>query len=168
VIPEARPLVVDEAYYEYCGDSAALLDDGVIVIRTLSKAFGVAGARVGYALAEPETARELNARQAPAPISTLSAALAMSVLAEPPDVRELVEERERLAARLHQLGLEPLPSAANFLYVPLEHARAVSGVLLANGMVVRDYPDAIRVTVLDRAANERLVDALAGALEQAG
>jgi histidinol-phosphate aminotransferase len=168
VVPAARPLVVDEAYYEYCGDSAALLDDGVIVIRTLSKAFGLAGARVGYALAEPETARELNARQAPAPISTLSAALATSVLAEPPDVRDLVEERERLAARLHQLGLEPLPSAANFLYVPLDHARAVSGVLLANGMVVRDYPDAIRVTVLDRAANERMVDALARALEQAG
>jgi histidinol-phosphate aminotransferase len=167
-IPPARPLVVDEAYYEYCGETAALLDDGVVVIRTLSKAFGLAGARVGYALAEPGTARELNARQAPAPISTLSAALALAVLARPPDVRLLVEERERLAERLRELGLEALPSASNFLYVPLGRAPNVSRLLLAEGMVVRDYPDAIRVTVLDRGSNERLVGALAGALERTG
>jgi histidinol-phosphate aminotransferase len=167
-IPPARPLVVDEAYYEYCGETAALLDDGVVVIRTLSKAFGLAGARVGYALAEPGMAREFNARQAPAPISTLSAALALAVLARPPDVRPLVEERERLAERLRELGLEALPSAANFLCVPLGDAPNVSRLLLAEGMIVRDYPEAIRVTVLDRASNERLVDALARTLERTG
>lgn len=166
-IPSARPLVVDEAYYEYCDETVALLDDGVVVIRTFSKAFGLAGARIGYALAEPLAASELNARQAPAPISTLSAALALAVLARPPDVRPLIEERERLAARLRELGLEPLPSRANFLYIPLGRAAEVSRMLLAGGMVVRDYPDAIRVTVLDRAANERLVDALTRALEGA-
>ncbi len=129
-IPAARPLVVDEAYYEYCGESAALLDDGVVVIRTLSKAFALAGARVGYLIAERETARELNARHAPAPISTLSASLAVAVLAEPPDVQQVVEERERLAERLHELGLQPLPSSANFLYVPLEPSGA--GLRLAS------------------------------------
>jgi len=159
-IPAARPLVVDEAYFEYCGETAALLD-GVVAIRTLSKAFGLAGARVGYALAEPETARELNARQAPAPISTLSAAVALAVLAEPPDVGPVLEERERLAARLRELGLEPLPSATNFLYVPFDRARELGERLLGAGMVVRAYPDAIRVTVLDRPSNERLVAALA-------
>lgn len=165
-VPAARPLVVDEAYYEYCDDTAAgLLDEGVVVVRTLSKAFRLAGARVGYALAEPETARELNARQDPAPISTLSAALALAVLADPPDVRPLLEERERLAERLRGLGLEPLPSAANFLYVPLGRAPEVSELLLREGMVVRDYPEAIRVTVLDRVANDRLVDALQRALD---
>ena len=168
-IPPARPLVVDEAYYEYCGETAAaLLDEGVVVIRTLSKAFALAGARVGYALAEPATARELNVRQAPASISTLSAALALAVLARPPDVRPLVEERERLAERLRELGLEALPSAANFLYVPLGRAPNVSRLLLAEGMIVRDYPEAIRVTVLDRSSNERLIDALARALERTG
>jgi histidinol-phosphate aminotransferase len=117
-IPAARPLVVDEAYYEYCGETAALLDGGVVVIRTLSKAFGLAGARVGYALAEPETARVLNARQAPAPISTLSAALALAVLAKPPDVRPVLEARARLAddarhrARAAAVGRElPLRAA---------------------------------------------------------
>jgi histidinol-phosphate aminotransferase len=167
-IPVTRPLVVDEAYYEYCRETAALLDEGVVVIRTLSKAFAVAGARVGYALAEPETARALNVRQAPAPISTLSAALALAVLAEPPDVRPVIEERERLADDLRGIGLDPLPSAANFLYVPLGRAPDVSRLLLGEGMVVRDYPDAIRVTVLDELSNARLVEALGRALEQTG
>src|SRR5690348_10451147 len=77
-LPSARPLVVDEAYFEYCGVTALpLLDDGVIVLRTFSKLFGLAGARVGYALAAEDVARELNARQAPAPISTLSSELAV-------------------------------------------------------------------------------------------
>jgi histidinol-phosphate/aromatic aminotransferase/cobyric acid decarboxylase-like protein len=138
--------------------------DGVVVIRTLSKAFALAGARVGYALAEPETARELNARQAPAPISTLSAAVALAVLAEPPDVAPLLEERERLALSLRELGLEPLPSAANFLYVPVERARELGERLLGAGLVVRAYPEAIRVTVLDRPSNERLGAALDGFL----
>jgi histidinol-phosphate aminotransferase len=164
-IPAARPLVVDEAYFEYCGDTAALLTD-VVVIRTLSKAFALAGARVGYALAQPELARTLNDRQAPAPISTLSAALALATLAEPPDVRPLLEERERLAVRLRELGLEPLPSATNFLYVPFGRARELAELLLGAAMVVRAYPDAIRVTVLDPQSNERLVTALGQFLER--
>ena len=164
-LPSARPLVVDEAYFEYCGETAAFLD-GVVVIRTLSKAFALAGARVGYALAEPETARVLNARQAPAPISTLSAAVALAVLAEPPDVRPLIEEREQLALRLRGLGLDPLPSATNFLYVPFERARDLAELLLGAGMVVRAYSHALRVTVLDPPSNDRLVTALAELLER--
>ena len=58
-LPEARPLVVDEAYFEYCGETAMpLLEDGVIVLRTFSKAFALAGARIGYALADREVADE--------------------------------------------------------------------------------------------------------------
>src|SRR5213083_2050269 len=72
-LPDARPLVVDEAYFEYSGETAVgLIDDGVIVLRTFSKLFALAGARIGYALADAETAAELNARQAPAPVSGLS------------------------------------------------------------------------------------------------
>ena len=80
-LPDARPLVVDEAYFEYAGESAVgLIDDGVVVIRTFSKAFALAGARIGYLLASRDTAAELRARQAPAPVSTLSVALALAAL----------------------------------------------------------------------------------------
>src|SRR4051794_31355412 len=164
-IPAARPLVVDEAYFEYCGETAALLP-GVVAIRTLSKAFGLAGARVGYALADAETARALDQAQAPAPISTLSAALALAALAGPPDVRPLIEERERLAVRFRELGLEPRPSATNFVFVPFERARELGEQLLRSGIVIRAYPDAIRITVLDQPANERLVAAIGGFLER--
>ena len=164
-LPAARPLVVDEAYFEYAGETAAdLLDDGVVVIRTFSKAFGLAAARIGYLLAERHTAAELAARQSPAPVSTLSVALALAALASPPDVRPVLEERERLAERLRALGLEPLPSRANFLYVPLAGAAEVSEALLRQGLVVRDFPDAMRITVRDEADDDRLLEALARTL----
>ncbi len=160
-LPAARPLVVDEAYFEYAGDTAlGLIDDGVVVIRTFSKAFGLAAARVGYALASAEWAAELNARQAPAPVSTLSAELALAALRHGPDVRETIEERERLAERLRALGLEPLPSHANFLYVPVADGRALGEELLLQGLAVRASADAVRITVRDAADDDRLVEAL--------
>src|SRR5205823_2223016 len=101
-IPDARPLAVDEAYFEYAGGETAvgLIEEGVIVIRTFSKAFALAGARIGYALASADVAEELNVRQAPAPLSSLSVALALAGLANPPDVSDTIAERDRLADEL--------------------------------------------------------------------
>ena len=167
-LPAARPLVVDEAYFEYCGETALpLVENGdVIVLRTFSKAFALAGARVGYALASREVAEELNARQAPAPVTSLSAALAVAALAAPPDLRPLIEERERLAASLRALGLEPLPSNANFVFVPVGNARELAERLLRQGLVVRSYDDGIRITVRDRADDDVIVETLARILER--
>ena len=166
-LPDARPLLVDEAYFEYAGvTAAALIDDGVVVLRTFSKAFGLAGARVGYALAGGEDADELNRRQAPAPVSTLSAALALAALREPPDLAGEIEERERLARALRALGLESLPSAANFLYVPVAEPDEVAEALLRSGVVVRALPDAIRITVRDRVDDDLLLETLARALDR--
>jgi histidinol-phosphate/aromatic aminotransferase/cobyric acid decarboxylase-like protein/imidazoleglycerol phosphate dehydratase HisB len=166
-LPDARPLVVDEAYFEYSGKTALdLLDDGVVVLRTFSKLFGLAGARVGYALAARETADELNARQAPAPVSTLSAALAVAALAELPDPSPVIEERARLASAFRALGLAPLESHANFLYLPVDDGLALGDALLRQGIVVRAYPEAIRATVLDAPDDDLLVEALARALER--
>jgi histidinol-phosphate/aromatic aminotransferase/cobyric acid decarboxylase-like protein/imidazoleglycerol phosphate dehydratase HisB len=165
-LPAARPLVVDEAYYEYSGETAVpLLDDGVIVLRTFSKLFGLAGARIGYALAAADVAADLNARQAPAPVSTLSAALALAALAQPPDVAPVLEERGRLASSFRALGLAPLESYANFLYVPIEEGSRIAAALLRHGMVVRSYTDAIRVSVLDREDDDLLLEALARVLD---
>ena len=166
-LPAARPLVVDEAYFEYSGETAAsLIDDGVVVLRTFSKAFGLAGARVGYALASREIAAELNRRQAPLPVSTLSAALALAALSEPPDVEPELEERERLARGLRALGLEPLPSAANFLFVPLPEPASLTGPLIRSGIVVRELSDGIRISVRDREDDDLLLEALARVLDR--
>jgi histidinol-phosphate aminotransferase len=162
-LPDARPLVVDEAYFEYADVTAVpLLADDVIVVRTFSKAFGLASARVGYALADADTAAELNARQEPAPVSTLSAALALAGLeAGRPDVSETIAERERLASGLRSLGLAPLSSWTNFLLVPHERARELADQLLRRGLAVRPSPGAIRITVHHPDADDRLLDALA-------
>jgi histidinol-phosphate/aromatic aminotransferase/cobyric acid decarboxylase-like protein/imidazoleglycerol phosphate dehydratase HisB len=166
-LPAARPLVVDEAYFEYCGVTAAgLLDEGVIVLRTFSKLFGLAGARIGYALASPEIAAELNARQAPAPISTISSALALAALAEAPDPAPTIEERERLASALRALGLAPLESQTNFLYVPVDDGLALGEQLLRQGIVVRAYPSAIRMSVLDAPDDDLLIETLARVLDR--
>ena len=167
-LPAARPLAVDEAYYEYAGVTAAdLIADGVIVLRTFSKAFGLAGARVGYALASAETAAELNRRQAPMPISGISAALALAALrAGPPDVSAQVEERERCIAVLDELGVPALPSRTNFLFVPLADAAAVGDALQREGVVVRVFPDGIRWSIRDREDDDHLLDALARALDR--
>ena len=168
-LPTYRPLVVDEAYYEYSGRTVVpdlLADEGVIVLRTFSKSFALAGARVGYALAAPATAAELNARQAPAPISTISATLALAALKSPPDVTPLLEERDRLAEQFRALGLEPNESNANFVYVPVPDARALSDALLKKGMVIRAYDDGIRVTVRDQDDDDALIDAIAHILDR--
>ena len=166
-LPTGRPLVVDEAYYEYCGETVVpLIDDELIVLRTFSKAFALAGARIGYALASPAVAAELNARQAPAPVSTISAALAIAALASPPDVTPVLEERERFASALRTIGLEPLPSQANFLFVPVEDGRALGDSLLRQGIVVRSYDEGIRITIRDQEDDDLLVEALARVLDR--
>jgi len=163
-LPSARPLVVDEAYFEYAQDPGAvgLIDDGVVVVRTFSKIFALAGARIGYALASRDMAAELNARQPPAQVSTLSVALALAALAAPPDVAPVVEERERLADELRMRGYAPLPSRANFVYVPVDDPRDVADRLLAAGCVVRVFEDAIRISVRDREDDDLLLAALSG------
>jgi histidinol-phosphate aminotransferase len=161
-LPRSRPLVVDEAYYEFAGGetAAGLIDDGVVVIRTFSKAFALAGARIGYVLADAATAEEVRMRQSPAPVSTLSVALALAGLADPPDVSETIEERERLAERLRELGLEPLPSWTNFVYVRVDDGLTLGDALLRRGLAVRPSRRAIRITVREARDDDRLVQAL--------
>jgi histidinol-phosphate aminotransferase len=162
-LPASRPLAVDEAYFEYAGGetAAGLIDDDVIVIRTFSKAFALAGARIGYALASAETAAALNARQSPLPVTALSAALALAGLGDLPDVGPTLAERDRLAAELRKLGLEPTPSWANFVHVPLGDAPAVTDALLDRGLAVRGSAGAIRITPREPADDDVLLEALA-------
>lgn len=169
-LPAARPLAVDEAYFEYGGGETAvrLLGEGVIVIRTFSKAFALAGARIGYLLADGETAAALSERQAPAQVSTLSVALALAALRTPPDLEPVIEERERLTAELRALGFAPLQSSANFVYVPTDDADALAARLLQHGLVVRLQPGGIRISVRDRQDDDMVLAVLAGHEPRAG
>src|SRR5438552_11782390 len=167
-------LVLDEAYYEMSSITGLPLIDrmpNVVVVRTLSKAFGLAGVRVGYALAGPAISAALRRVRPPGSISVLSAALAVQSLTDLKGMRERVErirsERTRLQHELAGLGLEVRESAANFLLV--RAGRQLAPLLLRSGLVVRTFPagslltDFIRVTVRRPEENARLIAALQAA-----
>src|SRR5437867_9349223 len=114
-------MVLDEAYYEMSGITGLPLIDrmpNVVVVRTLSKAFGLAGARVGYALAGPAISEALRRVRPPGSISVVSAALAVQSPSDLNGMRDRVERNRSEPARLQEelaaLGLEVRESAANF------------------------------------------------------
>ncbi len=161
-VPSVRgQLVIDEAYAHYAGvDALDRIDEGAIVLRTFSKAYGLAGARVGYALSSPETTAVITSRQAPLSVSSLSAALALAALATPVDVSGQVAERARLALALKELDLVAIPSFTNFLFVPMDEPQKMVERMLPYGVVLRAYPGGLRVSVRDELDNDVLIAAL--------
>jgi histidinol-phosphate/aromatic aminotransferase/cobyric acid decarboxylase-like protein/imidazoleglycerol phosphate dehydratase HisB len=158
-------IVIDEAYAQYSGvDALDQLDNGVIILRTFSKAFGLAGARVGYALANSELIAAITSRQAPLSVSSLSAALALTAISSPLDISSALLERDRLAGELETLGLKPLRSYTNFLFIPMDEPEKLVDQLLPYGAVTRAYPGGLRVSVRDEIDNDFLLDALRAVL----
>jgi histidinol-phosphate aminotransferase len=154
-------LIIDEAYAQYAGvDALERVNAGAIVLRTFSKAFGLAGARVGYAVASPALTAAISSRQAPLSVSALSASLALAALKSPPDVSAQVAERERLAGELSKLDLVALRSYTNFLYIPMENSAELVERLLPYGMVMRSYDGGLRISVRDELDNDSLLEAL--------
>ena len=158
-------LVIDEAYAQYAGvDALDRLDSGAIVLRTFSKAYGLAGARVGYALANAELMGVIASRQAPLSVSSLSAALALAALSTPVDISSALLERDRLSVELETLGLKPFRSYTNFLFIPMDEPEKLVEQLLPYGAVTRAYPGGMRVSVRDELDNNFLLDALRAVL----
>jgi hypothetical protein len=103
-------------------------------------------------------------REGLAPVPRRAGALAIAALASPPDVRPVIEERERLSSALRAIDLPPLLSHANFLFVPYDDGRELASRLLRQGLVVRAYDDGIRITIRDRVDDDLLVEAIARVL----
>ncbi len=177
VLSTGTTVVIDAAYAEFCGDDwSPWLDryHNLVVLHTMSKAFGLAGARVGYSLSSEDLAAALQAVRPPGSISSVSAALATRALLEPEraaaTVAALTEVRTTLAAQLTALGLRVLPSTTNFLLCEVgDEAPAVAGRLLGEGLVVRSYRRGaleryVRITARAPDENDRLLEALARTL----
>ncbi|MHB1526087.1 MAG: histidinol dehydrogenase [Candidatus Dormibacteria bacterium] len=164
-------VVVDEAYFEFSGATAAGMVQrlsNLVVVRTLSKAFGLAGARVGYAVSGAQIAGALARVRPPASVSSLSATLAVQALEMAPEMRRRVAELQRwkadLARAITELGLQVRPSATNFLLVGCPQGLGLA--LERTGVVVRSFPTGsalagwMRVTVRSPAENARLLGGL--------
>jgi histidinol-phosphate aminotransferase len=137
-------VVIDEAYGQFAGsDALALIRQAPLALslRTFSKAFGLAGVRLGYALAQPEVARELHKALLPFSISMVQAAFGLAALEAPEYVAsrlaEVRLERERLRSGLEALGLTVFPSATNFLLFKVADAAAFYRGLVERGVLIR-------------------------------
>ena len=182
-LPPGVIAVFDEAYFEYVSrrtfpDTLRRVRAGlpVFCLRTFSKAYGIAGLRIGYLAGPPEYVAEMNKVREPFNTNHLAQVAACAALADERHLRRVVRlnrrERERLAAALADLGLEVVPSEANFLLVGLHRdGGAVYQSLLRRGVIARPvanygYPQYLRVTVGLPEENDRFLDSLREALAE--
>ncbi|MDP3635916.1 MAG: histidinol-phosphate transaminase [Azonexus sp.] len=179
-VPPAVVVVLDEAYNEYLPpaervDTAAWIKDfpNLVVTRTFSKIYGLAGLRVGYALASAEIADLMNRVRQPFNVNNLAIAAAVAALDDHSFVAESYELNQRgmaqLLAGFKRLGLECIPSSGNFITFKLADAAVINQKLLKQGVIVRPIggyglPDWLRVTIGSEPENTRFLEALEKAL----
>jgi histidinol-phosphate aminotransferase len=171
----APVVVLDEAYAEFAGTSLVGLRERyprLVVVRTASKAYALAGMRVGFAIARREVLAEIEPYRPPGSVAVPSVAVVAAALRDPrapaDNIARVERERARLAAAFAAAGLPAHPSLTNFLLVDVGGrgaARALASGLLARGLVPRtfdrDHPLAghLRFTVRDEAQDDRLIAA---------
>ena len=148
VVERARGIViVDEAYAEFASvdlSAIALGSDRVLIARTMSKAFGLAGLRVGYATGAPALVAEVEKSRGPYKVSAIAERAALAALGDGFDwalerVAEAKTNRGRLTAELERRGLVPIHSEANFVLVPIPDANARARQMRSLGVAVRPF-----------------------------
>jgi histidinol-phosphate aminotransferase len=177
-IPDDLLVVFDEAYREFV--TAPEFPDGVelqrehanvAVLRTFSKAYGLASLRVGYAIGPSAVIEALRKVRVPFTTNGLAQAAALASLSVHEEMRErvseVVAERERVFDGIAAIGLDVVESEANFLWLPLgEHAAVLGEYSERAGVVLRAFPDVgVRITIGDRAENDRLLRVLQAAAD---
>ncbi len=176
VIAEAPGLVIlDEAYAEFSGDAGLLAEapalGRVVVARTLSKAYGLAGLRVGYGVASREIVETIERSRGPYKLNALAERAAVAAMTRDREwvvarAAEAVANRDRLAAALATRGLVALPSATNFLCVPTARAMDYAAAARTAGVGIRAFAalpgigGALRITAGPWPIMERLLAAL--------
>ncbi len=176
-LPREVLLVWDEAYFEYVDDpeypqSIPYIEDNpnLLVLRTFSKCYGLAGLRVGYGIADPRVITYLEKVRPPFNVNRLAQVAALAALDDEAHLeysrRVNAEGKKYLARELSALGLEPVPTQANFILFKYGHVvDSLPGRLLERGIIVRDgaalgYPGFIRLTIGTPAQNRAVIEAI--------
>jgi histidinol-phosphate aminotransferase len=173
MIPDDLLLIVDEAYTEYVEDrrypdTMKYLERGnLLILRTFSKIYGLAGLRIGYGISSREIVMEMNKVRAPFNTSTVAQTAALAALEDEDHLKRSVEMNRQGKAYLYReferLGISFLPTEANFIYITFREkvALEIYNRLLKRGVIVRPMgPDAIRVTIGLPGENRQLVEAM--------
>jgi histidinol-phosphate aminotransferase len=172
-------VIIDEAYAEFAGVSSVGLLAGhknLLITRTLSKAFGLAGLRIGYAAGSPELVREVEKSRGPYKVSSLAERAAMAAITSDrawmeEKVTEARANRVRFSERLRELGLDPIESLANFVLLPVADSRQTAERMARAGVAVRQLEnltgigDALRISIGPWAMMEECLTALEAALQ---
>jgi histidinol-phosphate aminotransferase len=175
-VPPHVLLVLDEAYIEFlqgAGDFLPMIRSGgkpnLLLMRTFSKIFGLAGLRLGYGIAEPQLVAALEKVRQPFNINSIAQAGALAALEDAEHMRKTRENNALglrfLSEGFARLGLEYVPSAANFILVRVGDGQRVFDQLQKRGVIVRpmgayELPEWIRITVGTPSQNQRCLDAL--------
>ena len=183
-IPPEVLVVLDEAYGEYLPDALVSPTPrwlgrfpNLVISRTLSKAFGLAGLRVGYGLADPQVAEVMNRVRQPFNVNHLAMVAACAALGDHEFIaasrKVNADGLAQLAAGFERLGLEYIPSHGNFITVRVGDAQRIYASMLAEGVIVRPIagygmPEHLRVTVGLPEHNDRFLAALARAMGRSG
>ncbi len=176
------PVVMDEAYYEYVEardypDTIAMRKkfSNIITLRTFSKAYGLAGLRIGYAVGNPELIDYLNRVRQPFNVNMLAQAGALAALGDVGHIKKSQkinqQGKKQLYRELAKRGIEFYPTEANFILVKVGKGRKVFNQLMAKGVVVRPMdvyglPGCIRVTIGRKEDNKRFILELAKLLKK--
>lgn len=176
-VPAHIPVVIDEAYFEFCAASTvpdseeAPLNgmdiyrdyENVIILRTFSKAQGLAGLRVGYSISHPQITQHLRVAATPFAVTALAEAAAIASIEHEDAVMErvshLVSERERVTARLRELGYDFPSTYANFVWLPLgERTGEFVQLMAEHALSVRAFgTEGVRVSIGEVGANDRFL-----------
>ncbi len=178
-VPNDVIVVVDEAYFEYAtdesyADSMGHLREGrnLIILRTFSKAYGLAGLRVGYGITGTNIASEMNKIREPFNTSSPAQAAALAALEDDEHIRNSVranaDGKEYLYAEFNKMGIKYVPTHANFIFMlPGVDAGELNNALLGRGVIIRPMGDkAVRVTIGTKEENRAFIKALSESLEE--
>lgn len=176
-VPEDVLVVFDEAYYEYVTrpdfpQTLNYISDGrmVITLRTFSKIYGLAGLRIGYGISRPDIIEVMNKVRQPFNVSSLAQVAARASLKDKEHVeksiRTNIEGKEYLYKEFEKMGLDYVPSEANFILVHMDRPGSeVMKQLLKEGVIVRpvagyEFPNSVRITIGTMEQNQRLISSL--------
>lgn len=176
-LPDGVLTVMDEAYYEYVSDpgyadSMKWFREGkdILVLRTFSKIFGLAGLRVGYGISRNDIISEINKLRPPFNTNSVGQFAALGALKDEAHVRRSIEANEAgkrfLYGELDSLKLRYVPTEANFIYMPVENSKDLYEKLLRLGVIVRPMGPAVRVTIGLPEENRRFIEALKKVVKQ--